>query len=410
MKVLLIHSYPPVPCLYGLEKGLRVLGHDVTSYGNTVGYGDADQFRRFEPACRYVHSIEDDGTPIPVDVDLDALLDHYGGTPDCIVWLDPAGDPVLPQGMWDAPCPTVGWFTEEFKAFDAYLGVLPMFDVAPTCFGNIARDYEGMGIDTRPCLNITLMAWLSGAALRQIPKKHDVGFVGAYGVPGVTERRDAALRELRTVCLQMGATVSLKTNLWLADCLAHYASSRIGLQTSGQGTPNLTYRVGEMMTSGAMVLAEMPLHPVEGLLETPQDAVHLHYWTSMAEVADALDYFLRSTNGQRALAQTVAAADDLMARNPWQAQAEWVWNQTIVRFDGWQERRAERRRQWAPTGEAEGMALQRYYAAYGDHDAARRIVDKYGINDPRNHYGGYVVERPPFIEEWMQSLDTARTA
>lgn len=411
MKVLLLHSYPPVPCLYGLEKGLRVLGHEVTSYGNAVGYGDTAQFRRFEPDLEYHHSIDDDGRPIPADVQLDDILEHYGDTPDCLVWIDPAGAPLLPQGIWDAPCPTVGWFTEEYKSFDAYLGVLPMFDVAPTCFANIADDYAGMGIDTRPCLNIILMTWLSGAALRAMNKTRDVGFVGAYGVLGVTERRDSDLRELRRICDRIGASVSLQTNQWLANCLAHYAESYIGFQSSGQGTPNLTFRVGEMFTAGAMVLAQTPVHPVGGLMETPQDGVHLHYWDSMGEVADALTYFLRSTAGQRMLNETVAEADALMARNPWQAQAEHVWERTFAGFGDWEARRARRRARWAPTPADEGMAYQRYYAAYGDHQAAQRMVHAYGVNIPTDHhYGGVVTERPPFISEWVQSLEAAEGA
>lgn len=32
-RVLVLHSYPPTPCLYGFEKGLRDLGYEVASAG-----------------------------------------------------------------------------------------------------------------------------------------------------------------------------------------------------------------------------------------------------------------------------------------------------------------------------------------------------------------------------------------
>ena len=58
-RVLILHSYPPTPCLYTFEKGLRELGHDVVSVGPTSPDADSSQFRELEPQCSYLSAEPD---------------------------------------------------------------------------------------------------------------------------------------------------------------------------------------------------------------------------------------------------------------------------------------------------------------------------------------------------------------
>ncbi|MEO2003035.1 MAG: hypothetical protein ABGY41_02935, partial [Candidatus Poribacteria bacterium] len=112
-RVVLLHCYPPTPCLYPFEKGLRELGHEVIAFGPTGMYGDSSQFRALEPDCHY--------TAVPPAISVDELFDLAGGQPDWLLYLQPNGA-LLPRGLRDCPVPTVGWLTEEYKSADVDQG------------------------------------------------------------------------------------------------------------------------------------------------------------------------------------------------------------------------------------------------------------------------------------------------
>ncbi|MEO2004770.1 MAG: hypothetical protein ABGY41_11790, partial [Candidatus Poribacteria bacterium] len=240
-RVLLLHTFPPTPCLYPFEKGLRRLGFDVVAAGPPASsYGDHEQFRALEPECQY---IEVDG-----DAHIETLFEQTGGVPDWVLYLQPNAS-FLPRGLRDCPVPTIGWITEEYKFADVDQRLYYYFDVAPTSFPHIERLYRSRGYDHRVCCNFIFCNWLV-PDVAPGPRSVDVGFVGTIS-PTLSRTRCKDLERL-LLLRREGSNVVTREGVFLVDMLNFYADSKIVFQHSGQGPNNLTFRISEAMAAERM--------------------------------------------------------------------------------------------------------------------------------------------------------------
>lgn len=294
-RVLILHSYPPTPCLYGFEKALRLLNYDVRVAASVSHYGDATQFAEMEPFYRFVEVTETFPT-------LASLFAQTGGEPDWVLYLLP-NQFFIPADLERSSVPTVGFLTEEYKHRKMYETLFHRFDLCPTSFPHIAAADAAAGLDNRPCFDFR---WLQWQQPTEYPRERDIDvcFVGAVGIPGVTTERDKALAEL--VALKNEFRVTLATNVWLRKQMNLYARSRVVWQHSGQGENNLTFRISEATTAGAMVLAKRPdTGDLAGLVE--DESVVLY--DTPEEMREKLTYYLSHESERRAV---VHAAQGLM--------------------------------------------------------------------------------------------------
>jgi tetratricopeptide (TPR) repeat protein len=308
-RVLLLHSYPPTPCLYPFEKGLRLLGYDVVTAGPTASYGDSSQFERLEPECEYVE--------IGADAHLNDIFEKTGGVPDWVLYLQPNAG-FLPEGLRDCPVPTVGWITEEYKFADVDQRLYYYFDMAPTSFPHISQLYRERGYDNRVCCNFIFCNWLV-PDIEPETRDIDVGFVGTIH-PEISRER---CRELERLLLlrQEGVNVVARSGVFLVDMLNFYARSKIVFQHSGQGPNNLTFRISEAMAAGALVLAGRPEDVGDLVGQQLVEGEHIVYYDSWDE---AVELIQRYTSNEEERARIAEAGRRLIVEEfPWYKQIEY---------------------------------------------------------------------------------------
>jgi hypothetical protein len=363
-RVLLLHTYPPTPCLYPFEKGLRRLGFDVVAAGPTAAYGDPEQFARLEPDCRY---IEVDG-----DIHIDALFERTGGVPDWVLYLQP-GVGFLPRGLRDCPVPTVGWLTEEYKFADIDQRLYYYFDVAPTSFPHIERLYRERGYDHRVCCNFIFCNWLTPDP-RPEPRTVDVGFIGMID-PELSRER---CRELERLLLlrREGVNVVARSGVFLMDMLDFYANSKIVFQHSGQGPNNLTFRISEAMAAGALVISGRPEDVGDLVGRQLVEGEHIVYYDSWRQAEELIRHY--TTNEQERARIAEAGRRLILEEFPWHKQIEYFVD-TCVRTipDDFLRRRSDRLARFGVDHRQECEDYARYFLlAGGNASAARRRIEE----------------------------------
>ncbi len=347
-RVLLLHSYPPTPCLYPFEKGLRELGHEVVAFGPEGDYGDAEQFQTLEPGCHY--------TGVPPTPTVDELFDLAGGQPDWLLYLQP-NRPLLPRGLRDCPVPTVGWLTEEYKSADLDQGLYYYFDLAPTAFPQIARMYEERGYDNRPCFNFTGCNWLQPDVTPH-ERTIDVAFVGVTH-PVLSRERCRELEKLLRL-RGKGFEVVVRGGVYLRDMLNLYARSKIVFQHSGQGANNLTYRVSEAMSAGALVLSRRP-EDVGGMGDQPLvEGKHIVYYDDFDEAEELIRFYTTHEQERRAIVDE--ATRYVEEQYPWVDQIERFVDDFVYSIpDDFLERRQERLARFAVDARRERLDYARCF-------------------------------------------------
>lgn len=363
-RVVLLHCYPPTPCLYPFEKGLRELGHEVIAFGPAGMYGDSSQFQALEPDCHY--------TAVPAAISVDELFDLAGGQPDWLLYLQPNGA-LLPRGLRDCPVPTVGWLTEEYKSADVDQGLYYYFDLAPTPFPQIARMYHDRGYDHRVCFNFTGCNWLQ-PDVNPDERPIDVAFVGTTN-PVLSRDRCRELEKLLRL-RQFGINVAVRNGVFLRDMLNLYAQSKIVFQHSGQGDNNLTYRVSEAMSAGALVLARRPEH-VGGMGDHPLvEGKHIVYYDDFDEAEALIRHYSTHEDERRAIADE--ATRYIEQEYPWVSQIEWFLDEFVHRIpEDFLERRHDRLARFGVDERRELMDYARYFVVSVGHGTqARSLVEE----------------------------------
>jgi tetratricopeptide (TPR) repeat protein len=362
-RVLVLHSYPPIPCLYTFEKGLRVLGYDVVSVGPDTTYGDRTQFAELEPDCHYLG--------VEPDAHLNDIFDHIGGVPDWVFYLRPAAA-FLPRGLLECPVPTVAWLEDDFKFADLDHSLSAYFDLAPTAYWEIEEAFAAHGLEHRPCFNYFSASWLSPSktfAERVV----DVAFVGHLD-PHVSRARTLELEKLRRLARE-GIRVFVHAGFFLMRMMEIYAQSKIVFQHSGQGEPNLTYRVGEAMTAGAMVLCRRPVR-VAGLAKPFVEGKHIVYYDTFDEARDIIRYYCAHDDERREIAENGRRY----------VQEEFPWYERIGQFvdahvrtipPDFLERRHQRLRRLGVDARREKLDSARYFLyGTGRGDIARKLLEE----------------------------------
>ncbi|MDA1191539.1 MAG: glycosyltransferase [Candidatus Poribacteria bacterium] len=306
-RVLVLHSYPPTPCLYPFEKGLREMGMEVFSVGPAGEYGDAKQFRNIEPNAP-------DYLPAAPDATIDDLFDLIGGQPDWLMYLYP-NSAFLPKGLRDCPVPTVGWLTEEYKMADVDQRLYYYFDLAPTSFIEISEHYQSQGYDNRVCHNFITANWLMPEG-ETGDRPIDLSFIGTIN-PILSKQRCAHVERLNQLAVK-GINVYVGSNIFLSEMLRIYTQSKMVWQHSGQGYNNLTYRISEAMCAGALVIAGRP-RPVGGLYDHPLiEGKHIVYYDSFEEAEELIAHYARDEDARRDIAE--AGRRYVLEEYPWREQ------------------------------------------------------------------------------------------
>ncbi len=379
-RVLLLHSYPPTPCLYPFEKGLRRLGYDVVTAGPTASYGDTAQFERLEPDCEYVD--------IPGDAHLNDILEKTGGVPDWVLYLQPNA-PLLPQGLRDCPVPTVGWITEEYKFADIDQRLYYYFDVAPTSFPHVSRLYRERGYDHRVCCNFIFCNWLV-PDIEPETRDIDVGFVGTIH-PELSRERCKELERLLLLRYE-GVNVVARTGLFLVDMLNFYARSKIVFQHSGQGPNNLTFRISEAMAAGALVLAGRPEDVGDLAGQQLVEGEHIVYYDTWAEAEELIRHYTSNEEERSRIAE--AGRRLILEDFPWHKQIEYFVD-TCVRPipEDYLRRRHERLARFGVDERREREDYARYFVLVGgEGPAAQRQLEQIdGWEDDASLLGAHAV-------------------
>lgn len=363
-QVLLLHSYPPTPCLYPFEKGLRELGFEVVSIGPEGEYGDAAQFRAVEPDCRYLSA--------PADAHVEDLFRLAGSVPDWLMYLQPNGT-FFPRGLVDCPVPTVGWLIDDYKFADMDQHLYYYFDLAPTAFPQLESLYRERGYDHRVCFNFIGANWLTPDE-EFTARPIDVAFIGTLD-PHLSRTRCRELEKLRRLARE-GIKVFVNNGIFLKEMLRVYAQSKIVFQHSGQGENNLTYRVSEAMCAGALVLSKRPKH-LGGLGEkTLEEDLHIVYYEDFEEAAEKIRYFANHEDERRRIAENGKRY----------VQAEFPWVEQIRRFveecvrgipPDFRARRKERLERFKVDARRERLDLARYFVMVGKRgDVAQKLLEE----------------------------------
>ena len=379
-RVLLLHTYPPTPCLYPFEKGLRRLGFDVVTAGPAGPYGDPEQFRALEPECEY---IEVDG-----EAHIDTIFEQTGGAPDWVLYLQPNA-PFLPRGLRDCPVPTVGWITEEYKFADVDQRLYYYFDVAPTSFPHIERLYRDRGYDHRVCCNFIFCNWLVPDA-RPGPRSVDVGFVGTIN-PQLSRERCKELERL-LLLRREGVNVVARSGVFLMDMLNFYADSKIVFQHSGQGPNNLTFRISEAMAAGALVLAGRPEDVGDLVGQQLVEGEHIVYYDSWEEAEELIRHYTRHEEERVRIAERGRRL--ITEEFPWHKQIEYFVDTCVRTIPGdYLARRHERLARFGVDDRREREDYARYFLLVaGDGAAARRhLEDIDGWEDDVNLRSGHAL-------------------
>jgi hypothetical protein len=257
-KVLILHSYPPTPCLHGFEVGLRELGHEVVCAGPQYDYGGyEDRFKVLQPHVQYHDAGDRDETVMQ-------LCQRLNFNPDWLLYLQP-NKPWLPPGLDECPFPTVGFLTEEYKNYPLDRYLYPLFDAAPTAMLHAQeRDQRASDLH-RPCFNFALLGWIPQTVPDPDERPIDIAFVGHIGAQ-VTRARDQQLLNLWGWCRENGLKMQVQSGIFLDRVVNLYAHSKLVWTRSGQGPNNVTFRFSEAFRAGACVIT--PDHEeIGGLVE-----------------------------------------------------------------------------------------------------------------------------------------------
>jgi tetratricopeptide (TPR) repeat protein len=291
-RVLVLHSFPPTPCLYTFHKGLRELGHDVRAVGPPSDYGDLDAWAEADPHCSY--------TQVDPDADMDGILGDLGWEPDWIMYLRP-NVPFLPRGMEELRQPVVAWLEDEFKFADMYHRLAYYFDLVGSSYPEIVSSFEAHGFDNWACFNYFTASWLTPRSEDTTQRRElDISFIG-HSSPVQSRLRCLELEKLSRLS-RKGVRVYIREGVYLHDQMDVYRRSKIVFQHSGQGPPNLTYRLGEAMAAGAMVLARRP-NRLGGLERPLEEGAHVVYYDDFEEAEDLIAYYLSHDAERQAIAE-----------------------------------------------------------------------------------------------------------
>ncbi len=303
-RVLVLHAYPPESRLHTFERGLRALGHDVVSAGPASERGSVEAWRDVDPDTAYV-------TTQP-DASLDDIFEATGGAPDWVFYLRPS-TAFLPTGLRTCPVPTVAWFEDEFRYVDVFLRLGCYFDLIGTAYEDARRVFAEGGLDHCRCFNYVTASWLfpeRGVDFRRRPT--DVSFVGSAD-PRAARLRGLELERLSRLAVE-GIHAEVRDGIYLRDMMDVYSRSKIVFQRSGQGPPHLTYRVGEAMAAGAMVLAKHPVH-ANGLPRPLVDGKHLVYFSDFDEASALIRHYLANEDERLDIAR--AGHRYVREESPW---------------------------------------------------------------------------------------------
>lgn len=364
-RVLVLHAYPPDPRLHTFERGLRQLGHDVVAAGPPSDTVPIEAWREVDAELTYVS--------VDPEASLDEVFAATGGVPDWVLYLRPP-TAFLPRGLRDCPVPTVAWFEEEFRYLDVFLRLAPYFDIVGTAYEQVQRTYASRGIDNGRLFNYVTAAWLTPTGdVRFRGRPTDVSFVGN------TDSRAARLRGLDLEKLSRlaaeGIRVDIRDRVYLWDMMDVYARSKIVFQRSGQGPPHLTYRVGEAMSAGAMVLAKHPVH-ASGLPRPLVGGEHLVYYADFDEAAELIRHYLANEDERVAIAE--AGHRYVREEAPWLTQVAAFLQQHVYSIPAHYAaaRRARLARLDIDTRRAQ-LDRAYYFAVCGDRpDVARREIER----------------------------------
>ncbi|MBT3267114.1 glycosyltransferase [Candidatus Poribacteria bacterium] len=364
-RVLVLHSYPPVPCLHTFERGLRELGHDVVCVGPHGDYGSAEVWRDVDPGCSY--------RTVALDAELDDIFQLIGGRPDWVFYLRPSTG-FLPRGLAECPVPTVAWLEDEFKNVDAYHHLSYYFDLVGTAYSEIEDSFRQAGHDNWVCFNYFTASWLTPEEpVRFADREIDISFVG-HSVPTLTRLRCLELEKLRRLTGD-GVTVCALQGRFMRDMMRLYARSKMGFQHSGQGPPNLTYRVGEAMAAGAMVIAKRP-NRVGGLVRPLVEGEHIVYYDEFDEAADAIHYYLDHDAERMRIAE--AGHRYVSVEAPWTTQVQAFLDTHVYTIDAdFRARRSDRLRRFAVDARRQQIDRAWYFAGCsGQRDQARMELER----------------------------------
>jgi tetratricopeptide (TPR) repeat protein len=196
---------------------------------------------------------------------------------------------------------------------------------------------------------------------------------------GNTDSRAARLRGLDLEKLSRlaaeGIRVDIRDRVYLWDMMDVYARSKIVFQRSGQGPPHLTYRVGEAMSAGAMVLAKHPVH-ASGLPRPLVGGEHLVYYADFDEAAELIRHYLANEDERVAIAE--AGHRYVREEAPWLTQVAAFLQQHVYSIPAHYAaaRRARLARLDIDTRRAQ-LDRAYYFAVCGDRpDVARREIER----------------------------------
>ena len=360
----MLHSYPPVPCLHTFERGLRELGHDVVCVGPAGDYGSADSWRKVDPECSY--------RTVALDAELVDIFRLIGGQPDWVFYLRPSTGS-LPRGLAECPVPTVAWLEDEFKNVDAYHHLAYCFDLVGTAYPEIEESFRRAGHDNWVCFNYFTASWLTPQApVRFSDREIDVSFVGP-SAPPLTRLRCLELEKLRRLTRD-GVRVCALQGVFLREMMQVYERSKMAFQHSGQGPPNLTYRVGEAMAAGAMVIAKRP-NRLEGLVRPLVEGEHIVYYDEFYEAADSIRYYLDHDDERRRIAE--AGHRYVSVEAPWTNQVQAFLDRHVYTIDAdFRERRRNRLRRFGVDDRRQRIDRAWYFVGCsGQQEQARKELE-----------------------------------
>ncbi len=306
-RVLVLHSNPPVPCLYTFELGLRRLGHDVVTVGPESDFLAPEAWRGLDDGRTFL--------PAAPDEHIEDIFSKIGGRPDWVFYLRPH-EAFLPRGLSTCPVPTVAWLEDEFKHADAYHRVAYYFDLIGTAYDEIRGLFADRGYDNWVCFNYFTASWLRPEHEVEFDSRPiDVSFVG-HSDPLTTRLRCLELEQLSRLAAE-GIRVEIREGPFLRGMMGIYEQSKMVFQHSGQGPPNLTYRVGEAMAAGAMVLAKRP-NRVGGLEKPLVEGEHIVYYDEFPQAAEFIRHCLADTDARLSIAE--AGNRYVQDESPWLSQ------------------------------------------------------------------------------------------
>ena len=302
-RVLLCYTAYPATTGHYLERSLRK-NHDVISCGpcitpEIIKAWDLENMRE-TPHHHDIH------VPFPGPVDMRTVIDSLetGWEPDLFIWVE-TGIGFLLEGLSALRCPKACYFIDTHLHRDDHIAWASRFDVVFLAQRAYIPAFQRAGIRHVFWLPLACAPEFHGKA--EMPKDHDIGFVGTIG-----PENGRRARLLKGLSKRFDLHIE---RCFLKDMARVFSASKVIFNNAIKDDLNM--RVFEALCSGSLLITDRATG--SGLEEFFEDRKHLVIYED-DNLEKTVDYYLKNENEREAIA--AAGRREVLERHTYDHRAD----------------------------------------------------------------------------------------